>query len=373
MEYFSGIRFLYLAVMSLIIVPAFSNGLKAEEKNDALKVGTTTYLSYETKIDNTDGMKDGSFRINRSYLTVQKPVTDFLKFRITLDSYQDDAGSMNIRLKYVYANFKFSDFLVFTKPNIEFGLVHTPWLDFEEHINYYRMQGTMFMERNHLFNSADFGLTAGANLGGEMDDNYKKEVNPKYAGRYGSVALGVYNGGGYHAKEKNSNSVVEGRLTIRPLPDVIPGLQASIFGTYGKMNVSDTMPDNKLPDWNTNAVMLSYENHYVTVTGQFVTGKGSQGNKYMMVSDSSYASQNIRGYSLFAEGKLTKHWRVIGRYDSFDPNTNVKDDNVQRVILGVGYDFGHHNVLLLDFDKQFYNDSKTADVNMLKLTMALDF
>lgn len=113
-----------------------------------------------------------------------------------------------------------------------------PWLDYEEHVNWYRCQDTIFIERNSTFNSADFGLTFVSLLGGEMSEEYQRKVNNKYPSRYGSMAFGVYNGGGYHASEKNENKVLEGRLTVRvrPLPDIIPGFQLSYFGITGKGN-----------------------------------------------------------------------------------------------------------------------------------------
>ena len=106
---------------------------------------------------------------------------------------------MKVRLKYAYAKFHLPDWGVLTRPEVEVGMAHMPWLDFEEHINLYRMQDTMFMERNGLFNSADLGVTFLALLGGTLPDEYQKKVSKHYPGRWGSVSFGVYNGGGYHA------------------------------------------------------------------------------------------------------------------------------------------------------------------------------
>ncbi|ROL57192.1 hypothetical protein D9V86_12375, partial [Bacteroidetes/Chlorobi group bacterium ChocPot_Mid] len=268
----------------------------------------------------------------------------------------------------IYAHYLFDDISFITKPNIEFGQVHMPWLDFEEYVNYYRMQGTMFMERSGLFNSADFGITAAGYLGGELDDNYKKEVNSKYAGRYGSFAFGVYNGGGYHAIEATQNKTIEGRLTLRPLPDVIPGLQLSYFGILGKGNM--TYGADTIPDWSLNAAMLSYEHKYFTFTGQFVTGEGNQKGK---LTDALHVSNKISGYSVFAEGKIDEHWRVIARYDAFDNNTEVDNNAETRLIAGVGYDFGNKNILIIDFDKTMYENTTLADKNLVKLTMQINF
>lgn len=142
-----------------------------------------------------------SFKVKRAYFTLKKTINSFINSRITLDAHQDDTGDMKVRVKYVYADISFPELAFITRPHMEFGLVHTPWLDFEEHINYYRMQDTMFMERVGIFNSGDFGLTVLGYFAGRMDEEYQKTVNKKYPGRYGSFAFGVYNGGGYHATE----------------------------------------------------------------------------------------------------------------------------------------------------------------------------
>ncbi len=366
-------RYFKLGLMVIIAVTMIFlnslNNLKAEEtaKSD-LSVGSTSYISYETQITDEDGLHGGAFKVHRSYLTVKKSIYKNLGFRMTLDAHQDETGDMKVRLKYVYAHYLFDDIAFITKPNIEFGQVHTPWLDFEEHINYYRMQGTMFMERSGLFNSADFGITAAGYLGGELDADYKKNVNSKYAGRYGSFAFGVYNGGGYHALESTQNKTIEGRLTVRPLPDVIPGLQLSYFGIFGQGN-KDYGTDS-IPDWQNNAFMLSYESQYFTVTGQYVMGQGNQkGSNVTNV----FEAANINGYSAFIEAKPFEKWKAIFRYDNFDSNTDIDNNEAQRMIVGVGYDFGHHNILILDFDKAMFNDPLKDDINLIKLTMQIEF
>jgi hypothetical protein len=328
------------------------------------------YLAYQAKIDNGD-LKDNAIKVNRAYFTAKKNIYKSLAVRMTLDATLDATGSSLMRLKYLYANYKFDDFAFFNKPNIEAGIVHTPWLDFEEAINTNRMQGSMFMERNGLFASADFGVTAMANFGGEMDDNYKKKVDGAYAGRYGSIALGVYNGPGYGSKEANNYKTFQARVSFRPIPDIIPGLQVSgltIMGTGNQLQ-ADT---NGIAEWNTNAAMLSFESEMFTGTFQYFTGKGNSSGS---ISSGKNQATNISGLSLFAMGKMND-WRLIFRYDSFTPNTDNSSDNINnRVILGLGYDLGHSNILILDFDKNFRNNQTgkaVNDDNEVKLTMQVN-
>lgn len=339
-------------------------GLEVPEALKGVKFEGLYYLAYQAGQKEDKSNNYNKFTINRAYFTLKKDVHRFITSRITMDATQDETGDLKVRLKYLYADLKFPQLGFITKPHAEVGLVHTPWLDFEEHVNYYRMQGTMFMERVGVFNSGDFGITVMGYFAGELDKEYQKTVNSKYPGRYGSFAFGAYNGGGYHASEKNQNKVFQERITLRPLPDIIPGLQISELFIVGKGNLSGTM--DEINDWQTFAGMLSYEHRYVTVTGQFLTGKGR--NKGDWSDETDY-----QGYSGFAEGKLGDHWRIIGRYDFFDPDTDGDDDGKSRIIAGIGYDFGKHNVLLLDYDFVDYEASGKENDSQFQATLQIHF
>jgi polyhydroxyalkanoate synthesis regulator phasin len=340
-----------------------------------IKFGALWYLSYMDGDGKDvggaagDGIYHNKFAIKRGYFRFTKEFMPWFDGHITFDVTQaavKDSSltdSVQVRLKYIYGKFKLPDIAFLTKPNFEVGLVHIPWLDFEENLNFYRCQDTMFLERNSTFNSADFGVTFTSLLGGEMPDDYKKNVNSHYAGRYGSIQGGVYNGSGYHASEKNRNKVFEGRVTIRPLPDVIPGLQLSYFGITGKGNTDAN------PDWITNLAFGSFESEPVVLTGQYYWGKGNQ----------SGADENKKdGYSFFTEVKLYSMFKsslnrfsIIGRYDHFDPNTDNKDDENSRYIAGIAYylDKPHKNMFMVDYDTVDYKDPSKQDDKRIQLTL----
>ena len=316
------------------------------------------YLSYQ---NGQSGDADyNKFALKRGYFGIKKSILPWFSARLTTDISQDSDGSTRPRIKYMYGQFHLPGNTLLTKPNIEVGQVHMPWLDFEEHINYFRLQDPMFIERNGVLNSADVGVTFAALLGGTMDDNYQKTVNNQYPGRYGSVSFGIYNGAGYHAAENNQNKVFMGRLTIRPLPDVIPGLQFSYFGTTGKGN-KDTEPD-----WNTNLLFVSYEQQYITLTGTYYSGTGSQGGADEFDKD---------GYSLFTEIKPLDKLSLIGRYDTFDPNTNANNDATDRYIVGVAYmlDKPHKNMILLDYETASYEQDGKSNDNRAQMTLQVSF
>jgi hypothetical protein len=334
------------------------------------KFGLLWYLSYQNGEtgDLDDGTGFSQFTIKRGYFRVTKELLPWFDAHMTFDvttikdpeDVGDPAnnydGSIAVRIKYAYGKFKLPDFAFFTKPFIEVGVVHMPWLDYEEHVNFYRCQDTMFMERNGLFNSADLGVTFVSLFGGEMPQEYQNKVNSNYPGRYGSMSVGLYNGAGYHSSEKNQNKPIETRLTVRPLPDIIPGLQFSYFGIWGKGN-KDTDPD-----WTVNNGMVSFEHEYVTLTGQYYTGTGNQAGGDEFDKD---------GYSIFAEVKPLDKFSIIGRYDKFDPNNDADDDENTRYIIGAAYhiDKLHKNMILLDYDTVDFEQKGKTDDKRIQLTL----
>lgn len=372
-------KILTLSVTIFTILTFITNAMAEEEVSQkdiekvvkalkGIKFGLLWYLSYmdgqgaDVGGKGGDGIDRSKFAIKRGYFRFTKEILPWFDAHMTFDVTQvkEEEGSLEgsvaVRIKYAYAKFKLPDIAFLTKPFVEFGIVHMPWLDYEEHLNFYRCQDTMFLERNKTFNSADFGLTFVSLLGGEMSEEYKQKVNSYYPGRYGSFTLGIYNGGGYHASEKNENKVIESRLTIRPLPDIIPGLQFTYFGITGKGNKETE------PDWNVNLGFVSYEHEYIVLTGQYYKGKGNQSGADEYDKD---------GYSIFTEIKPHKKFSLIGRYDYFDPNDDLSKDENERYIAGVAYhiDKRHKNMVVLDYDYVNYKDSSKKDDNRVQLTL----
>ncbi len=332
-----------------LLVPQKNESLLWTEAWKMVKVGTLWYLSYGWG-ESVDGPFN-DVRVGRGYFTVKFEPFKWFTPRITLDTHQNDNGDWMARLKYVYGKFRLPiQTRWISDPGVEFGLVHTPWLDFEEHTNMYRMQGTMLMERNKLFNSADLGITIGGLLGSKLNKDYQDRVNPKYPGRYGSFALGIYNGGGYHAKEKNQNKVFQSRLSLRPFGGLFPGLQVSYLFIYGKGNTEQE------PNWLVHDIMASFEHEYFVLTAQFATGQGNQNGDMV---DAQGRALDFKGLSAFAEIKLRRFMSsIMGRYDYWDWGVSDGSVSTQRFIGGYVFHFLKHNSILVSFDGVTYSDQR---------------
>lgn len=204
----------------------------------------------------------------------------------------------------------------------------------------------MFIAKYGVTSSADFGFNAVALLGGKLDDEARKKVDSSLPGKYGSISLGVYNGGGYHAPEMNNNKTVEGRLTLRPFPRFIPGLQFSYGFTTGQGN--DTLNTK----YNYHVGMISHETAKTTLTAQYYSGYGFHGGG---------SDRFNNGISVFAELCLPfTPLTVFGRYDHFNDGTNFVEGEITPphilatnvYIAGLSWKFYKENRLILDLEKK---------------------
>ncbi len=220
------------------------------------------------------------------------------------------------------------------------------------------------MERAGLFSSADFGVTFMGQLGPALPDSYTSTVSKANPGRYGSFSVGVYNGGGYNAVENNKNKAFEARISVRPLPSAVPGLQISYFGVTGKGNIAQE------PDWKLNAIMGSYESVHMNFSAQWVKGKGNGSGS---AATSVFKPLDRDGWSIFADGKFTKQWHAMLRYDHFDPNKDVSDDVTKRTIFGVAYFLNSSNLILVDYDRVDYEKAGKPADDRFQTTLQVSF
>ncbi len=274
----------------------------------AVTVGVLSYLQYGAELKNRNDYN--AFDVTRGYINIVADVAKNVRFRITPDVRRITdgslSGSLTFRLKYGYAEF---DNLLGDKSWIRIGLHQTPWLDFEESIDRYRVQGAMFAEREGIVpGSADFGAGYFA---------------PLPAG-YGEINVGVYNGEGYANAEANKFKSVQGRATVRPFPNaaVAKGLRLSGFYDYGSYAADHPRRHGIL--------MGSFEHRHFVGTAQWLAGSEQPSSRP--------TEAHPRGASVFAELRQgLEGWAVLARVDQFDPDNATPDSSDRRVIAGAAY------------------------------------
>ena len=334
------------AAASAQVTPAA--GYTPPDDTPSIKIGAVIYADYtytqNPQATDADGnlFHPNQFNISRSYLNVTGNISHIVAFRITPDISRETntasslSGSLEFRIKYAYAQFNLDDWM--TKGSYaRFGIQQTPWLDFAEGIYRYRFQGTMFVEREGYFASAD----GGASFHYQLPSNY------------GDVHVGVFNGENYNKAETNDQKALMVRATVRPFATQAPvlrGFRATLFYD-GDHYVKDAERTRLIAG-------LSFEHPYVNAAFE-----------YLDTHDQTSAKVGVpnlegKGFSIWATPKSTKGWEALLRYDHLKPNSSANDTVRNRTIVGVSYWFPHQgsvsSALMLDYDGQTFDNFTPA-------------
>ena len=300
-----------VASSSAQTVPAPSPAPPAAEPDyPIIRVGVLSYVQYDAELKNRDAFN--AFDLTRAYLNVNGQLSKNVRFRFTPDvrrvTDSSLAGSLVLRVKYAFVEL---DNITAARSWVRFGAHQTPWLDFEESVNRYRVQGTMFSEREALIPGlSDFGVGYFTPLG-----------------KYIDIQTGVYNGEGYTQTDVNKYKSAQGRLTLRPLAGrgVANGLRLS--GFYNAGWYAANRPRRL------GIVMGSFEHANVVATLQYLKATANP---------NAAAPRDIdrNGWSGFVEIRQGLNgWAALARVDRLDPDRALSSNSQRRVIAGGAYWF----------------------------------
>ena len=279
----------------------------AEPDYPIVRVGVLAYLQYSEELKNRDNFN--AFDLTRAYLNVNGQLSRNVRFRFTPDVRRATDGSLSgtlvLRVKYAFVEL---DNVKAARSWVRFGAHQTPWLDFEESINRYRVQGTMFSEREGLIpGSSDIGI------------GYFTPI-----GKYLDIQAGVYNGEGYAQTEANKYKSVQGRLTVRPFAERGAANGFRISGFYNAGWYAANRPRRL------GIVMGSFEHPHLVATLQHVAATESP-NPLGLRADR-------RGSSAFVEVRQgVSGWAALARVDELDPDRVVANNSQRRLIVGAAY------------------------------------
>src|SRR2546422_714573 len=117
-------------------------------------VGGVVYTQYVYQLKDTLNHFN-TFDITRAYVNVIGRFSGGVGTRVTGDIYRNPSdSSLSYRLKYAFATYTPQG----SPLTFKVGQIHTPWLDWEEALWDYRVQGTMAMDRAGYLSAADLGV-----------------------------------------------------------------------------------------------------------------------------------------------------------------------------------------------------------------------
>jgi hypothetical protein len=285
----------------------------------AIRVGVTIFADYtvtqEPKGTDADGneITPNAFNIQRAYLNVTGQINRLVHFRVTPDIARETGsgsslnGSYTFRLKYAYAQFNLDQWM--TRGTwARLGMQQTPWVDYIDNVYRYRFQGPTFEDREGILSSSDVGASFHYN----------------FAGNYGDLHAGIYNGDNYNRPEANDQKALMIRGTVRPLP-AHPWLRGlRVTGFY---NLDAYLKDGER---RRGIVGATFEHRYLNTGGNYLTTLDQP--------RASAAEVEGRGYSLWITPKTTAGWEGLLRYDHLEPDADAPAER-SRLIAGVAYWF----------------------------------
>ena len=282
-------------------------------------VGGLVYTQYVYQLKDTINHFN-NFDITRAYVNILGRFAGGVTTRITPDIQRVGAGdnSLRLRLKYAFATYTPQGSALTFKA----GLIHTPWLDWEEALWDYRMQGTMATDRAGYLSAADYGVGVD---GKWMAD----KVNFQFTVVNGTFYSGTSAGTGKDAQARVSVRVLDTNDSSR-----VGGLRITGYAGYGRALAGDR---------NRFIGMISYRSKEITLAGEAA-----------VTQDGVLSATNGHVYSAFGVYKFPQaKAAIIARVDVLHRQAGAVDKQT-RFIGGVSYQLSPNWRLLADWDYANY-------------------
>jgi len=307
----------------------------------------------------TDSLSPANnFDITRAYLSAIGRFSGGIMTRVTADVYHDaDAtagGGLNYRLKYAYAGWTPEG----SNIGFRFGLTQTPFVDWEEQLWDYRMQGPVPVDRNSYMSSSDFGLAVDGSFNSEM---------------FNFQAM-VFNGENYNKTPGDQHKDFAARASVRLLGtdegSRVGGLRVTGYAQVGTPTSGGTR--------NRFIGLVSYRTRGLLLAGEFVSAKDTVTNPAKISTTGQILS--AYGWVKIPDTRVA----VVARVDVVDPNTcspatpataacpaTAGYDKRTTIIGGLSYQLSPNVRLLADIDHTTFQTPPSPAAAPKSITQAL--
>lgn len=269
---------------------------------------------------NVDAMKESSKDVNgwqfrRIYFTTDYTINSTFSSRFRLEADQSalaSNGKISVFVKDAWLKWKD----VFAGSDLYVGMSPTPAFEVSESAWGYRSLEKTTMDYFGVVSSRDLGI----DLKGKIDKGGMVKYWLKLGNNSGNSA------------ESNKYKRYYASIQVKPTDE----FQFTVYADYASMPqvsdaVSGTMKDNNAL---VAAGFLNYRSGKTFSIGLESFYK-SQANNYSMTASDPLTAQSGLGVSAFAWLALSDDIQLVGRFDTYDPNTDseIKDD-VRSLIVG---------------------------------------
>jgi len=302
-------------------------------------VGGVVYTQYLYQLKDSVNHVN-NFDITRAYVNVLGKFSGGVGTRVTADIYRNTDGSLAYRLKYAFATYTPQG----SPLTFKIGQIHTPWIDWEEALWDYRMQGQMAMERAGYVSAADFGAGVDGKWGPDKVNFQFTVVNGE------SYKTGEVAGAGGQGKDAMARISV--RLLDTDDSSRVGGLRVTGYAGYGRAAAG--------AERNRYLGMLSYRSKHLTLAGEAAAAQNGP-----------LGTINGHVYSGFGVYKIPQSKvAILARVDITHLQAGATDKQT-RFIGGVSYQLTPNWRLLGDWDYANYQTPALNAANYATRSQAL--
>jgi hypothetical protein len=338
---------------TLLTAAAAAGPLAAQTSVSGVAYAQWQYLLYADTLKADSNLPHiNNFDVTRAYINLNGRFTGGIVTRVTADIFNSGAtgGIHTYRLKYAFVAWTPEG----SPLTYKIGAIHTPWIDWEESMWDYRMQGTMPMERAGYMSSSDFG--AG--------------VDGKWNSDQFNFQAGVYNGTNYSgaATDGHKDFMVRASYRLLATDDMsrVGGLRVTAYAGLGTPSSGGTR--------NRFVGMVSYRSMDLTLAAEYAATEDSTTGGNTSIGGGAVAASGDRKGSVisaYAVAHLPQtRWSAIARVDITNPNTSpagtgsadslrnvAGTPKTTRIIAGVSYQLNPNLRLLADVDLLSYESA----------------
>ena len=298
-------------------------------------VGGVVYTQYVYQLKDTLNHIN-TFDITRAYVNVIGRFSGGVGTRVTGDIYRSpNDSSLSYRLKYAFATYTPQG----SPLTFKVGQIHTPWLDWEEALWDYRVQGTMAMDRAGYLSAADLGVGVDGKWGPDKVNFQLTVVNGRFYSKPGTT------------EGKDAQARVSVRMLDTDDSSRVGGLRITGYAGYGRAPTGDR---------NRYIGMISYRSKQITLAGEAAA-----------TQDGQLGATNGHVYSAFGVYKFPQtKAAVIARVDVTHKQSGAVDKQT-RFIGGVSYQLSPNWRLLGDWDYANYQTPALNATNYATRSQAL--
>ncbi len=317
-------RFRFAMAASLII-PLIVSAMSVAQTS---KIDGYMFGDYFYNVANSDAGKEdfNGFQFRRIYFTFDSNLNPDFKVRFRLESETDKTTGVGISPYVKDAYLEWSNLIRGHK--LVFGLAAPPTFELSEAVWGYRSIEKMIIDLRKVRSSREMGV----GLMGALDANGRLNHH-----------LMIGNGSGYKGPESDKYKLIMYTFWVVPTR----GLNLQVYADYQRRaeQINDMLYKG----------FVGYDHARFSV--------GAEG--FQQVLDSQDGDAKSLGVSLFGSAIPFpgKTFKVFGRLDKWDPNTDIDDDEVNLIIGGLDFiPAGNVHIMPNVMVQTYAADDKDSDV-----------